>query len=370
MKLSAANQEVLNSIVRDYGDDNILCIQSLANADFTDPEDMPSGIVTVHPINSVIIGDSLPNNSFDYLVICPIRKRMDGREWTDSDFKNKESAIHKAVPQFSENPVTLKSRNVETNMDAKRWEAEFGENDASFAGIFKQSKGRDTNYYVAVQAGAPLACQQLRERLIRNPMTFKELLNNKEYMYCDSVALRNAQRLAYAVARAVNADIKYHADVGSLTTNEFESEPWRANPKYTQPVSSIMPLKGGNTVGVFNKVTPTANVSTNHFVYEGPYNGIAEYVMKNNTIGYGLPSHTGRHEQPKVHPNPLKRSEGVICESIHPKDHPDITHETFKSTEDDAFKTSMKKYGWRNEITRNNLIPVVIKVYDPTIKRK
>jgi hypothetical protein len=263
----------------------------------------------------------------------------------------------------------LKTRNIETNQDAKYWNAEFGENDSSFAGIFKQIRGRDTSYYVGVQAGAPMACQQLREQLIRKPMTFGELINSKEYMYCDNIARRNAQRLAYSVARSVNADIKYHEDISSKVGDEFEVRPWRANPKYIQQVSTIMTLKDGN-VGVFNKVTPRSKTNNSQFVFEGPYHGIAEYVVNNNTIGYGLPAHSGKFENPQKVNNPMGRSCGVICESIHSKNHPDITHETFKSVEDQSFKNSMKKYGWRSEIVRNNLTPVVIKIYDPTVKRK
>jgi hypothetical protein len=337
----------------------------LVNADFTDKEDMPSGIVAIHPANVQVVADTLPNNIFDYMIICPILKKKDGKEWIDDDFKGKE--LH--VPQFSKQPVNLKTRNVETNQDAKYWTAEFGENDSSFAGIFKQAKGRDTQYFVGVQAGAPLACQQLREQLIRKPMSFKELLNSKEYMYCDYVALRNAQRLAYNVARSVNAEIKYHADIGSKVGTEYECPPWRADPKYTQKVSSIMQLGDGN-VAIFNKVTPRSKITNNHFVYEGPYHGIAEFVMKNNTIGYGLPAHSGKIENPKKASNLDKRCQGIVCEKTNIKQHQDVMFETFKQTDDTKFKEAMKKYGWKSEIVQNNLIPVIIKVYDPNLKRK
>lgn len=354
--------------MRIYGDGNVIDIEKLFTVDCTDDEDIPSGIVSRHPINGKVASDGLPNNIFDYLVVCPIINNNKNKELTDEYFKNKAVDIRAAVPQFSRAPPSLKTRNLETGLDDKPWIAEFGENDSSFAGIFKQTTGRDTKYFVCAQAGAPVACQQLREQLARSPMTFQQLLDSKIYGYCVAIAQRNARRLAYNVSRAANVDILYEGDASA----KGDVSPWRANPAHLQAMSTIdyLPTSNKTIVGVFNKVTPINNANKSHFLYEGPYNGIAEYVVRNDCTGLGLPAHSGKHENPKSVGDPMKRSHGIICEEIHAKEHPDIARETFKQTDDETFKAEMKKLGWRADLPRNNLIPVVLKIYDPTIKRQ
>ena len=352
---------IIKSLLKNYPE-NSTSIDLLHTADFTDKEDIPSGIISQHGSDVVMHVDSFANNTFDYLVVCPI---LNSEKLNDEYFKKQERSINEAVPQYVSNPCSLKTK------DSKVWSAELGENESSFAGIFKLTKGRDTTYYICAQAGAPVVCKEMREKLVNNKLTFNELLQDKDYNNAHYLALRNAQRLAYNVARAFKVGIRHEEDIGAKIETSYSGRPMRASPQYIQAISSIASLRNGN-VGVFNKVTPVMENNNNyHFVYAGPYNGISMYYMNQKSIGHGLPSHSGRHNTSMPITGDLnKRCNGILCEKINAKDHPDVKQETYKNTEEESFVEGMKKLGWNSNNPVLHMIPVVIKIWDPTLKRK
>jgi hypothetical protein len=298
-------------------------------------------------------------------MIVPI---LSDRVLTDADFEGKEHLLQEAVPQFSKNPPSLKCQSNQTHVDGKVWNPEFGEDEHAFAGVFKQTKGRESRFFIGVQAGAPMACKQLRDRIARKSMTFEELLNDNDYNYAHYIAQRNAQRIAYNVARALQLPIRHMSDIGSFKEYEYSGLPMRAVPYYVQPTSTIQRIShdAQSAIGVYNKLSPVSNT---HFVYEGPWNGIAVFHMAGKGIGHALPAHSGKHEQPRKlsQYDISKRMKNVLCEGDIRK-HPDIIAETYKQVDSEEFLTEMNKLGWKTK-NLHNLIPVMIKIYNPNIKR-
>jgi hypothetical protein len=141
----------------------------------------------------------------------------------------------------------------------------------------------------------------------------------------------------------------------------------KAVPTYMQPVSMIKPIADGR-VGVFNKVTPISECSDFHFVYEGPYHGIGVFKMNKKGIGLGIPAHSGRLEKTQSVKDIKSRCHGLVCEQMSPKEHPDVVKETFRRVEDDTFLQEMNKLGWKTH-GMNNLIPVAVKIHDPSVQR-
>jgi hypothetical protein len=368
--LSSAEKLAINAIAKNYPDNGLTQIRALHTADFTDPEDVPSGIAMIHPPNATVHVDSLPLNTFTYLAVVPI---LSTKRWTDADFKDKEKLIHEAVPQFSKNPPSLKCRSVDTGIDGKNWQAELGEDENAFAGVFKQTKGRDSRYFIAVQAGAPMACKQLRQRIAKQSPapTFDQLLGDKDYNYCHYIAQRNVLRLAYNVARALKVPVRHMDDVGTHREFAYSGLPMRAVPLYLQPISTIMQISHDSApaVAVFNKLTPVAHAAPTTFVYAGPYEGIVPFHFGGKAIGYALPVHVGKEENPRKLSSAEidKRAEGVFCEG-NIRTHPDIATDSFKSIDNEEFRDAMNSLGWKTQ-GLTHMVPVSIKIFNPSIKR-
>ena len=322
MATSAAATLAIQAIEKNYGKGDIKDVKIFhAASDFTDDEDVPGGLLMVHPLQAKVHVDSIPLNAFSYLAIVPVLPRKDGsNDWSAHLAEQSLETLNAYVPQFAATGApSLKMRDINSPLDGKTWNVEFGEDESAFAGVFKQIKGRESNYYIAVQAGAPMACKQLREKIARGSITFQQLLEDKDYNYCHYIAQRNVERIAYNVARALKLPIKHQPDNGSKKEQTYSGVAMKACPTYLQPVSTIMPIvhESERVIGVFNKLTPVANAATVNFVYEGPYNGIAVFHMNKQGIGHAIPAQSGKIEQsartPLSKAEVLKRSKGKNC---------------------------------------------------------
>jgi hypothetical protein len=333
------------------------------NLDFTDEEDRPGGIVTLHAPSDVVHPDAISNNVFSYMVLCPTK--------ASSDDQFSEKFLQEAIPQFSNKPPQLKEDGI--------WNAELGSPDA-FAGVFKRvgEDMRSTEYFVVAHAGAPVASAQLREFVTQHPnLTYEELLSSPEYNHCHYIAERNAQRLAYNVARAFKVPIRHVDDHYAATEFSYSGLPKKANPSLTQTMSTIQRVKGG-MIGVFNKVRPIEQCQKVNLVYAGPYDGIALFNMKSKSTHIGLPANVGRKSgggasrKKRTMDWNLKRSRGIIWENKDMKNpiHADLDPEAFR-TIDDSFLSSMREMGWSESgtNTRHYLVPVAVKIFNPDIRR-
>lgn len=360
-KLSDTQQKSIDALLRNYPENKCSLIQAFHTVDFTDEERPPSGLLTVHPVDAKVHPDSLPLNFFTYLAICPVinSKMVDEK-------KLDVQVLQNAIKQYSTNPPKLGNRSVDLKQcDGKTWEPEFGEDENAFAGIFKQVKGRDTKYFVCVQAGAPVACKQLREKLIRKPMTFEQMLLDPDYSYAHYIAQRNVQRMAFDVARALKVPIRHMIDYGAHMPTPYTAQPMRAIASYLQPTCTVESI--GKSVGVFNQLTPVNNKSPLLFVYEGPYNGIA--VLNVNMVQghYALPAQSGRLTTEKSK-TPLPAA-GLIWDSMgSDANHPDLNPAAFRDTQSEEFLEGMKGLGWKQHQVYN-LHPVAVKIFNPEVKR-
>ncbi len=407
MSAAAAASIAIEAIQKNYGKGDIREVKIFHNAaDFTDEEDVPGGLLMIHPLEAKVHVDSIPLNAFSYLAIVPVLPRKDGsNDWSAhlGDSSAMAAAVNAHVPQFAAtSPPSLKTRDINTPLDGKTWNVEFGEDESAFAGVFKQIKGRETYYYIAVQAGAPTACKQLREKISRlnsacgvqsgatgsavggqpqSPggglgLTFSQLLEDPDYNYAHYIAQRNVERIAYNVARALKLPIKHQPDTGSKKDFPHSGLPMKASPAYMQQVSTIMPIihNSERVIGVFSKLTPVSNAAAINFVYEGPYNGIAVFHMNKQGVGHAIPAQSGKVDSAERAPlsqsEITKRSKGVICEGIGGSvRHPDVATDAYRATDTEEFRDSMKELGWKAQ-NLNNLIPVLIKIFDPSVKRK
>jgi hypothetical protein len=344
-------------------------ILEFPNVDFTDEEDRPGGIVTLHNPSDVVHHDAISNNVFSYMVLCPTK--------ATSDDQFSEKLLQDAIPQFSNLPPDLKKLSSDKDQDEAIWNAELGSPDA-FAGIFKRvgEDMRSTEYFVVAHAGAPIASAQLREYVAQHPnLTYEELLSSPEYNHCHYIAERNAQRLAYNVARAFKVPIKWDHDHFAAKEIPDSALPKRADPALSQTMSTIQRVKGG-MIGVFNKVRPIEQCQKVNLVYAGPYDGIALFNMKSKSTHIGLPANVGRKatasRKKRTMDWNLKRSRGIIWENKDMKNpiHADLDPEAFR-TIDDSFLSSMREMGWSESgtNTRHYLVPVAVKIFNPEIRR-
>lgn len=375
--LVEANKVAIDAIIADQDPKKVV---AFVNADFTDGEDMPGGLVTIHAPGNVFHPDAVPQEAFQHTVVCQLLNKPDGTEWTDADFtgSDKMQAIQEAVAQFSKMPPALNDSHEVTSNDDKYWQAELGSPD-SFAGIMKKVHGgkareSDSTYYVVAQAGTPLVTKQLKQRLLSKPnLTYKQLLEDPDFNQALHVSMRNACRLAYNVARALKVPIRHMMDRASYVEGVYQGKPYKAIPNFAQPVSTIQAIKGD--VGVFHKVRPIKSAYDNCMIYSGPYDGIAMFSMKGNSNEIGLPASTGRSQSEpdtNMRVDYKKRAKGLVWDGMQSDlKHPDLHPQAFKPI-DNSFLEEMKKMGWRQDGTDNRhyMIPVLVKIFDPRVARK
>ena len=126
----------IEAILQNYPEKkDLFKVYGYANANFIDDEDVPMGLLSIHPINAEVHVDSIPEHAFQYLVVNPILLK-DGVEYTDTDFPI-SNKIDEAAPQYSEKPPSLYIQN-KNNQDMDEWSAELGQD--GFAGVFKKIK--------------------------------------------------------------------------------------------------------------------------------------------------------------------------------------------------------------------------------------
>lgn len=369
----------IEATLENYPGNTIFKIYGYPNADFTDEEDSPKGLLSIHPIEAKVNVDSIPEEMFKFMVICPIIEK-NNKLYTDADFTI-NAKLDEAVVQYSDKPPSMHIRNKH-NADMDTWNSEL--NSDGFAGIFKKVRenNRDADYFVVVQAGAPVACAEFKDYLnARSDMTFKDLVEDPKFSYTQNVARRNAERIAYNVARAYSVPIAHTVDVSSHKKEQHSAQPMRAEPPkcHRQALSTIKVLPQGfkskESVAIFHEVRPVSEVNDVCFVCASPYEGIVQFNMNGNGIGYGLPATTGRQQTESTRELSQKemteRTRGITWEgkdtlSFHPDLHPDA----FKKV-DSKFLKSMKNLGWRQEGTdnREKLVPVVLKLGNPDKKR-
>jgi len=79
----ATTHIAIQAIQKNYGKSDIKEVKIFHTADFTDEEDVPGGLLMVHPMSAKVHVDSIPLNAFSYLAIVPVLPRKDGsNDWS------------------------------------------------------------------------------------------------------------------------------------------------------------------------------------------------------------------------------------------------------------------------------------------------
>jgi hypothetical protein len=359
--------EGMKEILREnYPGKSLIDMKVLPNADFTDSETIPRGIITIHPIDATVHQDSIPNDMFDYLIVCEIHDPE--KKLVDSDFLSKSEKLCAQIPQFSHAPPRM------IGLENKVWAAELG-NDG-YAGIYKEIS-RDPKYFVVVKAGAELACKDFKRKIINEEKRqFKDMYYDSCFNFTKSIAKRNAERIAYCVSRVMGVNIDQIEDVSAKSTDIHIARPYKAATKsgYTQEVSTMDELSyaGQLCMGVYHNVRPQKLASKMAIINAGPYEGLAILHISRSISALGVPVDTGVGvaESDVTEKTMKERASPFVWEKKTSNFHPELVpgkHNPFNQN----FLEQMIKLGWKNEVLNSKriLMPVMVKIGNPELDR-
>jgi len=202
--------------------------------------------------------------------------------------------LNKAVPTFSENPVSLDKRNPETNLDSADWQEEIGNNGE--AGIYMTNDPWKPEYYVVVRSGVPRLSRELSRLIQKGRYTIAQVLTLPEYVWARQAARRNALRLMYGISSKLGLRIgsshknKVQNDFASYTTPTSNFK-LMSVPEHIQFNSGLekVSLDGQDAYVVFKDVVPASSSDQQLLVYGGAMGGYKSYKTKTKTdpsIGY------------------------------------------------------------------------------------
>lgn len=351
------------------------------NADFRDPEDVPSGIVTVFRADAPVHADSIPERLFEHVVVIPVGSDADETNRHLQAFIRRgemadQKALDDAVPQRAEqNPprLSIMPPGKGGGDDTEVWHAELGSPEG-FAGVMRKTvnQGRENHYYIVVRAGIPTATEQLRNWIQHTKPTFRQLVNSNQYGFTRDLARRNALRLAYNVAVACKLDVDRMFDIGSAVAHDDACPPLRAEPlgkdALEQPLSTVQDLlepgTGKRLVAIYHGIRPREVAGNTVLVAAGPYHGVALFHTPNKCRKqWGYPATTGPGNVASAAGHiPTHSSRGLFWEAQGP--HPHLQASAFASPAADEFLRGMRAVGWKHTGTNSYqfLIPVLVKL--------
>ena len=362
------------------------------NADFSTPEDAPSGTLSVYALDAAVHPESMPDEAFSQLLVCPVfTASAASPPLDDAYFTSKKDALSRAVPQFSNTPASLNFR-AANNYDTHTWEAELGP-DCGVAGIYKsvENHGRDVTYYAVVNAGSESISREVRGLVASEPeLTFGDMLGDMRFTYARNAVTRNATRLAYKVARAMGVRISHGADSAAFTVHPeddaygYLAPPMAAETRgggHLQANSTVarMLFGGERAAGVYHDTHPVDGRTRVCYVRSALSDGIARFTLDNNACtGYAFPSSTGVKTPAALLPDVSDAEAAAYATGFtwegktKTECHHDALNPAAYHTLDNAFLVGMRELGWEQSGTNGNqsrLIPVMVKISNPEHKR-
>ena len=387
--------EALKTALRVHNDlhqDGLVGGVAHISLDTSDPEVIPSGMVMLYNRDAKVHPSDIPNTLGQYLMVSELLPRPQG--YKDADFHSEEArrALNENIPQFNQDPPSFDLRHPRTNMDIDAWGPELGQEDG-VVGVYKvlEPNGRDARYYLAVRSSIPEVVHKFKQDLVRSPamqsgeMTFGDLMSDKRLHYVDYMGRRNGYKLMYAAMKALGVAIPHGIDgdhyvpAQSLQLDDDSTaKPMRAEPEHVHAITTIEPLiQGGHErIAIYNGVSPSHQCGERCFAFVSPYDGIVRFNMNSNGTGLAMPVVTGRRtpETPAedVTEDILRRAKqsSIIWEQsakypAHPDLHPDGHYQV-----DKPFLRSMQQSGWRREDERDLMVPVLLKISNPALRRQ
>ena len=389
-ELTADQRSKLQAQAECFKPGELLAFKCFSNLDTTSDEDMPSGLVSIFSMDAQVSPDAIPDTMFNVLAVSKIHARKDMPDgYTDAYFMDaaKQKAVNAAVPQYSKSPPKLSLRSASKRREFDTWDSELG-GPGSFVSVMSQLRenGRDKDYYLVAMGTAPLAVDEFKKELRSKKPTFRNLLTDTEWRtkltYLHNLAERNVAVNMYAVAEALGVPITPSDDCASYRKNEHQAYRSKAEPQWTQQMSSISSIQWNNkpAAAVFHGVVPKDECyrlqDDRFFVLGSPYDGIRVFTISNEIKALGMPVVTGRRttvdELPEVKSKVMEsRARGVMWEDKkNYKKHADLHPEAFHPVNARFKKTMKSAGGWNPEHHVESMIPIVLKLWNPQLKRQ
>jgi len=352
--------------------------------------ELPRGMVMLYDRDAKLKPSDIPSTLGQYLMVAELMPRPQG--YKDADFHSEEArrALNENIPQFNENAPSYDLRHPRTNEDIDAWGPELGQEDG-VVGVYKvmEPNGRDARYYLGVKSSIPEVVHRFKQDLARSPemqqgtMTFGDLMDDKRLHYVDYMGRRNGYKLMYAAMKALGVGAPHGVDGDHYVPaqrHDSTAKPMRAEPEHVHAITTIEPIiQGGHErIAVYNGLAPSYQCGEKCFTFVSPYDGIMRFNMNGENTGLALPVLTGRRTLDGTVPveasqeDILKRAKqsSIIWEQsakypAHPDLHPDAHYQV-----DKEFLRSMQQSGWKRENERDLMIPVLLKISNPALRRK
>ncbi len=385
-KLTTLQTNAYAETVKAYNNgQEIYSAHVLANNTSSNPVRFPTGQVVLHPWDSKVKSISLEPDTFQCMIVCRIVPKANQR-FTDDFFQKKLQDLCDSVPQYSNRPISLFTRDEESgdNTDKAVWVEEMGPR--GWVDVSKKARPNrvDHDYYITVCASVPVLGEDIIKDIDESevPDTFQSALTGK-LLYWKLASARNACRLGEKISAALGVSI--------LTDNEDEGAVYHvdpdnegpkvtAQPTYTQYISSVqrgVNGSGGARAGVvYNHASPNTNTNGRkmgyHFVLVSPYTGYVGLKVPANlrppTVGF--PNTTGRSTPSgklgKVEQAIMEdRARNVTWEGRdeNPEEISFRLHpEAYRELDEQFIRKAFLECGWEERYGMDAFIPVITKV--------
>lgn len=379
--LSNDQKSKLEALTRDAP--QMLGIQYFSNLDTSSNEEIPSGIAMYFPADAQVDSTLISDNMFQVFAVSKVLGAPYGKTLNDDYFSGKIAVVNSAVEQHPRMPATGLVRHPVTNKDRKAWNSELG-GPGSFAGIYFQlhDDHRTKDYYYVTRGTVPLVVRDLKQRINEEGPTFRELIYGKEWKglvdHAEYMAQRNAQKNLAQLAETCQTSINREDDIGAALVNEKDepvlhmAKPERAVPTWQQKTYSIRTtmFKGKPAVAIYNGVVPKEDCSGDRFfVVSNPYDGLYSFPISKNLIKSvaAVPADTGRATSVAAPLGKKAIPSIVVCEGNSSKVVKEEAMQGNPLTK--SIKESIKAVGWDSENHVGLLVPLVLKLYNPELKR-
>lgn len=360
-KLSAYSDEAKPIEIRVY-----------PSLDCTSDESIPSGFQAIFSPSSLVDATTISDSLFQTLAVSKILDK----DLTDKHFEERQAQIASSVIQSTTGGPIPASRNAKNYREIATWEPELG----SFIGIYAkadENDHRNKSYYAIGQTSLPLLVQDLKKRIGSDAtVTYHDLLHNDKWMntinYIQNATRRNTYRAIANAAEAAEVTVRRTDDLHAYLADPNHAQPEVATPQYEQVTHGISSIayEGAPAIMVSYGVVSSEDCLRLHndqfFVVGDPYSGISLFTLSNHKdieAATGIPADTGRFVGASA---PKKNISGIVWE----RGGGDLaTHLATYKPVDTQFKNALKTMGWNSEHHVEKLIPVIVKINNPTVRK-
>jgi len=386
-ELTNQQKDRLEAVLECFDNEALLALKCFRNLDTTSDEEAPSGTVSIFSMRARVDPNAIPESMFTVLAVSKINDREDmPNGYTDGYFtdSSKRGAFGDAVVQYAKLPPKLSIRSKVTKKEFDLWGGELGGPGSFVAVVSKMRENqRDKDYFLVAQGTAPLAVEEFKNELALKKPTFSDLLFDPEWRsklaYMQNLARRNVCVNLYTTAQALGVPIRTSDMLSSYKAKAGHAWGTKAEPQWVQHVSTILQsvYRGSPVAAIYHGVVPKEHCQAlddqTFFVVGNPYNGITTFPITRNIKIVGVPANTGRAmpaENLDGKEQEMKsRASGVTWEGQETYEHHTDLHPSAFNPVDSKFRASMKGAGWNAEHHTGVMVPLLVKLWNPQLKR-